>query len=54
MMASLKRLNPTRASHEVSYKNVGIILPNNIKQKPASASSLYRVSTIEVWPGILS
>jgi hypothetical protein len=50
----LQRLNPTCASHEVSYKNVGIILPNNIKQKPASATSLCRVSTIEVRPGLLS
>ncbi len=49
-----KRLNYTRASLEVSYKSPGIILPNNIKQKPASASSLYRASTIKVWPGLLS
>jgi hypothetical protein len=48
------RLNPTRASLEVSYKSSGIILPNNIKQKPVSTSSLFRVGTIEVWPGLLS
>jgi hypothetical protein len=43
-----------RASLEVSYKSSGIILPNNIKQKPASTSSLFRIGTIEVRPGLLS
>ena len=46
-ITNLKRLKSSRASLKVSYKSPGIILPNKIKQKPASTSSLFRVGPLK-------